>query len=63
MDPATIMNLALLALNQILALIASIKGQGGLSDDAIAAQVATVAAGNDTVYAQMMAALAALPPK
>ncbi len=61
MDPTAMVNLALVALNGILQLIGNIKGQGGLTDDQIAAQVATVTAGNDTAYTAMMAALN--PPK
>lgn len=57
MDVNAIVNLALVALNGILQLIASIKGQGGLSDDQIAAQVQAVTAGNDAAYAAIMAAL------
>ncbi len=61
MDPNAIVNLALIALNGILQLIASIKGQGGLTDDQIATQVQTVTQGNDAAYAAIMAALKATP--
>ena len=61
MDPVQIMNLALLALNQVLSLIASIKGQAGLTDDQIATQVQVVTKGNADAYTAMMQALAALP--
>ena len=57
MNPTEIMNLALLALNQILSLIAMIRGQGGLSDDTINAAALTAAQGNDTLYQQMIAAI------
>ena len=57
MDPNAIVNLALVALNGILALIAQVKQQGGLTDDQIAAQVQTVTQGNDAAYAAIMAAL------
>jgi hypothetical protein len=61
MDPNTIVQLALLVLQQVLNLIGEIRGQGGLTDDQIAAQVATITQGNDAAYAQIMAALATLP--
>ena len=61
MDPNAIVNLALIALNGILQLIGSIRGQGGVTDDTIAAQVQTITQGNDTAYAAIMAALN--PPK
>jgi hypothetical protein len=61
MDPTAAVNLALIALNGILQLIAGIKGQGGLTDDQIAAQVQAVTQGNDAAYAAIMAALN--PPK
>lgn len=61
MDPVAIMNLALLALNQVLTLIAGIKGQSGLTDDQIATAVQAVTKGNDDAYTAMMQALAALP--
>jgi hypothetical protein len=62
MDPNAIVNLALVALNGILQLIASIKGQGGLTDDQIAAQVQAVTAGNDAAYQAIIAALKTPPP-
>lgn len=61
MDALTILNLALAALKGVLAVIAEIKGQGGLSDDQIAAAAQTAAAGNDTLYAQIMSSLNAPP--
>lgn len=61
MDPNAIVNLALIALNGILQLIGSIRGQGGVTDDALAAQVQTITQGNDAAYASIMAALN--PPK
>ena len=61
MDPNAIVNLALIALNGILQLIASVKGQSGITDDQIAAQVQSVTQGNDAAYAAIMAALN--PPK
>jgi hypothetical protein len=62
MDPNAIVNLALVALNGILGVIAEIRGQGSLTDDAIAAQVQAITQGNDTAYAAIIAALN-LPPK
>ncbi len=61
MDPTAAVNLALVGLNAILQLISNIKSQGGLTDDQITAQAQTVTAGNDTAYAQLVAALSALP--
>ena len=61
MDPTAAVNLALVALNGILQLIAGIRGQGGVSDDALAAQVQTVTKGNDDAYNAIMSALN--PPK
>jgi hypothetical protein len=55
------MNLALLALNQVLQLIASIKGQAGLTDEQIATQVQVVTKGNADAYTAMMQALGSLP--
>lgn len=57
MDPTAIVNLALLALQGVLALIAEVKAQSGLSDDQILAAAKTASAGNDTLYAAMVAAL------
>lgn len=57
MDPTTLVNLALLALQQILALIAQIKSQGGLTDDQILAQAQQITTGNDQAYAVLVAAL------
>lgn len=54
---AAILNLALLALGQVLNVIAEIKSQGGLTDDAISAAALKAAQGNDLLYAQMIIAL------
>jgi hypothetical protein len=62
MDPNALVNLALVALNGILALVAEIRGQGGVTDAHIAAQVASITQGNDTAYAAIMAALATTKP-
>ena len=61
MNPIQITNLALLILQQVLGLINEIKGQGGLTDDQIAAQVQTITASNDQLYTQMIAALNITP--
>jgi hypothetical protein len=61
MDPNALVNLALVALNGILALIGEIRGQGGITDDQIAAQVQQITQGNDTAYAAIMAALNPAP--
>jgi len=55
-------NLALMLLNTLLGYIASIRGQGSLTDDALAAQVQTVTSGNDAAYTALMSALALPKP-
>jgi len=54
-------NLALMLLNTLLSYIASIRGQGGLTDDQLAAQVQTVTQGNDAAYQALMNALGQSP--
>jgi hypothetical protein len=61
MNEQAIVNAALLALQGILSVIGEIRGQGGVTDDQIAAQVQTLTQGNDQAYAAMMAVLN--PPK
>lgn len=61
MDPNALVNLALVALNGILALIGEIRGQGGVTDDQIAAQVQQITQGNDAAYAAIMNALNPAP--
>ena len=60
MDPLSILNAAIAGIDAILNIVNSIRGQSGVSDDAIlaAAQAETV-----TNQAQIAALLAALPPK
>ena len=59
-DPITILNAAVAGVDGLLSIINAIRGQNGVSDDAIlaAAQAETV-----TNQAQIAALLAALPPK
>lgn len=57
MDPQVIVNAALLALQGILAVISEIKAQNGLSDDDILTAAKTASAGNDVLYASLVAAL------
>jgi hypothetical protein len=57
MDPTALVNLGLAALQAVLNMIASIKAQSGLTDDAILAEAQKVAAGNDQAYAALKAAL------
>ena len=57
LNPTTIVNAALLILNQILAFIAEIKGQSGLTDDQILAEAEKISAGNDAAFAALKAAL------
>ena len=60
MDPISILNAAVAGIDAILNIVNTIRGQGGVSDDAIlaAAQAETV-----TNSAQIQALLASLPPK
>lgn len=62
MDPTAIVNLSLMLLNQVLAMIAQIKGQSGLTDDQILAEAQKVTAGNDAAYQALKAALTGAPP-
>jgi hypothetical protein len=50
-------NLALVLLNTLLNYIGQLRAQGGLTDDALAAQVQSVTQKNDVAYAALMAAL------
>lgn len=59
MNPTILVNLALTLLNQVLAMIAQIKGQSGLTDNQILAEAQKIAAGNDTAYTALVAALKA----
>lgn len=59
MDVTASVNLALVLLNQILALIAELKGQGGMTDDQILAEAKSITAANDQAYAAIKAALVA----
>jgi hypothetical protein len=60
MDPIAILNAAIAGVDGLLSIINAIRGQNGVSDDAIlaAAQAETV-----TNSAQIQALLASLPPK
>lgn len=60
MDPVSILNAAVAGVDALLNIINEIRGQAGVSDDAIlaAAQAETV-----TNSAQIQALLASLPPK
>lgn len=62
MTPTALVNLALTLLNQLLAFIANIKGQSGLTDDQILAEAQKVSAGNDAAYAALKAALTPAAP-
>ena len=59
MDPITTINAAIAALDAILNIINQIRGQSGLSDDAIAAAASAQVTTNT---AQIQALLASLPP-
>jgi hypothetical protein len=61
MDPVDV-TLALSLLNTLLGFIASVRAQGGVTDDALADQVQTVTKGNDTAYQALMAALTPSKP-
>lgn len=60
MDPIATVNAALIALNALLNIINQIRGQGGMTDDAILAAAQSQQLANAT---QIQALLAALPPK
>ena len=57
MNPTLFINIALGILNQVLGFIAQIKGQSGLTDDAILAEAQKVTAGNDAAYQALVTAL------
>lgn len=59
MDPTVAINLSLIVLQNVLALIAEIKTQNGLSDDQILAQAQALSGANDTLYATLQASLKA----
>lgn len=61
MNPNLIIQLALGLLGGAIQLVNEIKGQSGVSDDAIAAQVQTITQGNDAAYAKIIAALSLNP--
>lgn len=55
MDPNLMVNLALTALNEILSLIAHIKGQGGMTTEQIAAQADTLDLANKAAIKALLA--------
>lgn len=57
MNPATIVNLALTAIQAILGLIAEIKGASGLTDDQKATATQQLLAANDALYGTLKSAL------
>ena len=62
MGATTLVNIALGLINQVLGFIAQLKGQSGLTDDAILAEAQKVTAGNDAAYAALKAALTGTTP-
>ena len=60
MDPVTILNEALAGLNAVLSIINAIRGQSGMTDDAILAAAQAQELSNAT---QIQTILAGLPPK
>jgi hypothetical protein len=60
MDPVTTVNEALAALDALLNIIDAIRGQSGVTDDAIMAAAQSQTLTNST---QIQALLAGLPPK
>jgi hypothetical protein len=60
MDPVATVNAAIIALDALLSIINAIRGQGGMSDDAILAAAQAQAVTNSAQIAQL---LAGLPPK
>lgn len=62
MGTAAIVTLVLQAMQAVLAEIAAIRGQSGISDDQLAAQTMPLFAANDQLYAALKA-LIAIPVK
>ena len=58
MGTTELVNLILAGINAIVQVIASIKGQSGQTDDAIAAQTLALLTANDALYASLKAVLA-----
>ena len=57
MDATALTNLALLALQAVLNVIAQIKSTSGLTDDAILAQAKAISGSNDQLYQTLVTAL------
>jgi hypothetical protein len=57
MDPVAILNLALIALDGVLSIIARLKGQGGLTDDQILAAAQAQTGANAAQIQQLLANL------
>lgn len=62
MDATAITNLALMALQAVLNVIAEIRSTSGLTDDAILAQAQALDGANDTLYSTLQAALKGSTP-
>jgi hypothetical protein len=62
MDPQAIINLALIGLNAALGLIVQVRGQAGVTDDAILASAQSMVGANDQLYDTILAALKQPPP-
>ena len=57
MGTTAIVGLILQVINAVLSEIAAIRGQGGLTDDQLAAQTQTLLAANDQLYAALKGVL------
>jgi hypothetical protein len=62
LNPQAIINLALIGLNAALGLIAQVRGQAGVTDDAILASAQSMVGANDQLYDTILAALKQPPP-
>jgi hypothetical protein len=62
MGTAGIVNLILQAIQAVIGEIAAIRGQGGMTDDQIAANTQTLLAANDSLYAALKSTLS-IPTK
>lgn len=63
MGTAAIVNLILQAMQAVLAEIAAIRGQAGITDDQLATQTQALLVTNDQLYTALKALLAAPAPK
>jgi hypothetical protein len=62
MNPAALINAGLAALNAVLGVIAEIRGQSGVTDDAILAAAQATVSQNDAFYTTLVNSLIAPVP-